>query len=100
MNLDKNTFGKSKAAEVLIKILNEIGDVRLGRRVAQLFTQFSQGVHAIDDGILECKMRRSLLELWCSKSKERALMADIPEKVRSYLMNIEHAMMCEMRKAE
>ena len=99
MNIDKNTFGKSKAAEVLTKLLNEVGDEKLSRRVCRLFTMYSQGARAIVNAVEDPHLRHSLASLWCEREKQKVLRATMPEDIRSYLLNIEVAVLRDIRKS-
>lgn len=98
MLLDANTFGKSKAAVVLVDLVNAAGDDKLSRRVARFFSQYSQGAHDIAREVKPLGLRRRLLEVWCRVERDKAERAELPVKVKSYLLNLEHALLCDLRR--
>jgi len=97
--IDKCTFGGSRAAIVLAQMLNEIDDNKLSRRVCGLFSQYSQGMRQIDYEIQDPHFKYSLLEVWyTAKGIEKAQKTPMPEKVRSYLINIEQTLYKTIRR--
>ena len=97
--IDKNTFGGSRAAVVLADMLNDIGNTKLSRKVCSLFSQYSQGMRAINDEVRDPHFKSSLLEVWYnSKGKDRANNTPMPDKIRSYLINIEQALYKKIRR--
>jgi hypothetical protein len=89
--LDKNTFGDSRAAEVLVDMLNASGDPKLVRRVCRLFTLYSQTMGELKV-IKSRKVYRCIASLWLERCKTQALNNALPPKVLSYLNNIEQSL--------
>lgn len=89
--LDKNTFGDSRAAEVLVDMLNSNGDPKLVKRVCRLFTMYSQTMWELKK-IENSKVYRQMMNLWFEKCKAQALNNSLPPKILSYLNNIEQAL--------
>jgi len=88
MSIHKNTFGGSKAAEVLVDMLNK-EDPRLSKKVCRLFTIYSQTMGAIDT-IEDRKAHGQLMNVWYDHCEKQVLNdKNIPVKLQSYLVNIE-----------
>lgn len=85
--IDKNTYGSSKAAEVLAKL---IGDNRkYSYRVARCFQDFTTGILSIYTIRGNEKIKYELCMLWFEKHKARAMKSNLPEIIRTYLVNVE-----------
>lgn len=80
IEIDKNTFGGSKAAEVLALMLNKHADRKMTKKVSHLWTYYSQGIHNICRDIKDRRFRDRFLQVWyvcCVSSIEQY---DWPEK--------------------
>ena len=85
--MDIKTFGNSKAAQTLVKILNELDDPKIASKVSYLFHSYNTGLKSIKD-IKDRKVRRDLLLMWKNKFIKTVGNKDLPKEVQSYLLNI------------
>jgi len=92
LDLDPGTYGDSKAAVVLTKILNEIGDHKLARKVGNYFCYYCRGVMQIAT-LTDEEIRTEFFHMWKERFKLLIEEAKMPEKVASYLRNIMKAKM-------
>ena len=98
--LDKNTFGGTKAAEILVAQINEIGDKDIARKVSKLFVQYSQGIHEIRRSIKNEKFRNSFMSLWIKHAHDKLEASDLPDKIKSYVANIETTLARRIRRGD
>ena len=88
--IDKNTYGSSKAAVVLAKLVGD--NKNYSRRVSRCFQDFTTGINAIYQ-IKDKEIRNEVCYMWLKKHKERALNSNLPEAIRTYLANVEQTYM-------
>ena len=88
--LDPHTFSDSDAAVTLAKILSQEGYERYCSRVSTKYHEFCEMMWAIFD-IQDDSLRSSLFHLVWSDNREKVSKMDVPEDVRSYLLNIMNA---------
>lgn len=90
MTLHKNTFGKSKAAEILTEKLNNYGDDNLSRKIGKYLTiQFSTFC-ALKD-ISNIKSREYLFHLLKKQIQsdiDNRFESKVPKDVLTYMANI------------
>lgn len=98
--LEKNTFGGTRAAESLVRIINESQDKGWARSVSKLFANYSMGIHEIHRGIKNKGFRDSLISLWNQHASEKIERSDLPDKIRSYLNNIEKTLCKKIRRGD
>ena len=97
MNLDKNTFGNSRAAIIITDLLNN-GDPYIAKRVCRLFSIYSQVLNEINRSVKDKKIRNTLMNLWFEKAKSQVQEYDrIPPKTKSFLLNIEKALYRQLK---
>ena len=96
-NIDRNTFGGSKAAENLVDILNEMEDKMEARkllwRISKIYCQYTKGVKEITANFESDHWRNSFLRLWFEHFKGNlAKNMYIPIYIKGYVANIEKAL--------
>jgi hypothetical protein len=100
--IDKNTFGGTRAAEVLVAMINEIEDKneasKILRKVSKSYHRYTQGVREICSNIEDRKIRDLLLNLWHENATNLLNSSDIPEKIKSYTANIESFLYRKMKR--
>jgi len=86
--LEKNTFGSTKASEVLVALVNELGDKKVARTVSKLVISQSVGLHNIRRGFVGPGFRDTLMSLWNDFCDNRVQKSNLPDKMKSYIRNI------------
>jgi len=86
--LELNTFGKTAAAQTLVRILQKYNKMA-SKRVSAIFSKYSTGLMYIEDEITNLHIRSSLSDLWLQKSIcEAETSTGVPDECRSFLCNI------------
>lgn len=89
--MNQNTFGKTKAANDLVKILEEEGVTeKTIRIVGRKLTNYNRGLNAIIK-ITDHKMKTRLLKIWREKNLDEIEMINISENVADHMKNVELA---------
>jgi len=86
-NLDPYTFGDSPAAITLAKILSQQGYEKYCRRAARKHHEFCETVWVIHS-IKNVSIRSHLLNLLMKENRENVEKINLPEDVKSYLLNV------------
>ena len=84
--LDPCTFGDSRAAKILVKILVE-HPISVARKASRLFCRYNHGLNQLV-GIKDANIRITLLKLWLDFHIQTIKQGDFPEGVDSYLSNV------------
>ena len=98
--LDKNTFGATRASEIIVAIINEMGDEKIAKKVSKLFTQYSNGIHEIYSGLKNKKILNVVMAMWKERCESKIGRSGLPDKIQSYLVNMEIALCRRIRKGE
>jgi len=85
-NLDSHTFGKTKAAEVLVEILKQ--EPNATRRVGELFHSYSTGLREIWTNISRERCKFEVLSVWHNFHLNKIRNIKASDKCKSYLSNI------------
>ena len=87
--LEAHTFGGSRAAEVLVDMLNQNKDNKAARHVCSLWTRYSQGMREIDRNIKGKHFRDKFMDLWFKHCEEQIGKSELTDKCKSFLINLE-----------
>lgn len=96
MRLDKNTFGDSKAAETLAKILDE--EPHLVRPIGKIYADFCRGLRQIQTGIKDNKLKSRLLAMWTDFFLNDAQKRFADSKCKTFLLNLMQTQLKKARK--
>jgi len=90
--VNKNTFGNSRAAEVLVLLVQDNKSYKW--KVSRCFHDFSRGILAISD-VKDVSFRKELYRIWFEKCRNRVLKSTLPETVKTFLINVEQTYLKE-----
>lgn len=85
IELDSNTFGSSKAAKILVNILEECGDARLVARVSTFLSEHNMLLNQIG-AIPDVHSRLTLINMVGDKIKNST--QKWPERVTTFTKNV------------
>jgi len=86
-DLDPYTFGDSDAAVTLAKILSQTGYEKYCRKVSTKYHEFCETIWEITD-IRNIHIRSYILNLLMKDNRESVEKLNLPEDVKSYLLNV------------
>jgi len=89
--MNQNTFGKTKAANDLVRILeNEDVEKKTIKKISKKLTNYNRGLNAIVQ-INDEKIKAQLLEIWKDVNLEDVSNINVSKDIIDHLKNIELA---------
>jgi len=89
--MNQNTFGKTKAANDLVKILEEESATKKTIRIiGKKLTNYNRGLNAIIK-ISDHKVREQLLIIWRKRNLDEIEMINVSKNVYNHIRNVELA---------
>lgn len=95
--MDDFTYGNSPAAVALSKIITETNP-KLSWKVGKIWEDFSTGIKRIAACNITVSLKEQLIDMWHDNNKIRIKNSSLPDKVKSYLMNVSYAKYSDTKK--